>query len=112
MQLLLWLTALKAAICGLGHCCQLSALMPSLHDSSVAVCVLSWGADPHCCCLCPSGVAQLAEVLHGMPHLTALAIEGSLLDAEEDWLRAMAGLMQHGRCAARRCINSCLGKLP
>jgi len=47
-------------------------------------------------CLC-SGVAQLAEVLHGMPHLTALAIEGALLDADEDWLRDMAGLMRHGR---------------
>lgn len=44
-----------------------------------------------------SGVAQLAEVLHGMPHLTALAIEGALLDADEDWLRDMVGLMRHGR---------------
>lgn len=48
-----------------------------------------------------SGVAQLAEVLHGMPHLTALAIEGALLDADEDWLRDMAGLMRHGRWGVR-----------
>jgi hypothetical protein len=32
-----------------------------------------------------------------MQHLTALAIEGALLDADEDWLRDMVGLMRHGR---------------
>jgi hypothetical protein len=36
-----------------------------------------------------------------MPHLTALAIEGALLDADEDWLRDMAGLMRHGRWVTR-----------
>jgi hypothetical protein len=49
------------------------------------------------CGVLNAGVAQLAEVLHGMQHLTALAIEGALLDADEDWLRDMAGLMRHGR---------------
>jgi hypothetical protein len=35
-----------------------------------------------------------------MQHLTALAIEGAVLDADEDWLRDMAGLLRHGRCVA------------
>lgn len=33
-----------------------------------------------------------------MQHLTALAIEGALLDATGgDWLRDMVGLLRHGR---------------
>jgi hypothetical protein len=36
-----------------------------------------------------------------MPHLTALAIEGALIDATGgDWLRDLLGLLRHGRWAA------------
>lgn len=44
-----------------------------------------------------AGAAELAEVLAGMPHIAALAIEGGLLDVEGDWLRDTAGLIRHGR---------------